>query len=331
VHHLLRRGQHGLPGKEVQPGVPVALCTTTNTYRVESRPKGQVSSGRRTAFANWVTSPENPLFARVMVNRIWQHHFGAGLVATSDNLGISGAKPSHAELLDYLAAEFIRSGWSVKAMHRLIMTSAVYRQSSAPRDGLDAIDPDNRLLAHFPIRRLDAEAVRDSMLLISRELDDRTGGPYVASKRTPEGVVEIEENANGAHRRSIYLQQRRTQVVTFLQLFDAPSIVTTCGKRSPSTVPLQSLAMLNSDFARNRAKSFARRLILETGDKQSDRLNFAFQLVAGREPLADERTSCEKFLDKQRAVYAKEKGAEERAWSDLCQMLLASNAFLYVE
>src|SRR5207237_1610292 len=125
----------------------------------------------------------------------------------------------------------------------------------------------------------------DSMLLISRELDDRNGGPYVASKRTPEGVVEIEENANGAHRRSIYLQQRRTQVVTFLQLFDAPSIVSTCGKRSPSTVPLQSLALLNSDFARNRAKSFARRLALEAGEQPDGRLTFAFTLVAGRAHL----------------------------------------------
>jgi hypothetical protein len=330
VHHLLRRGQHGSPGKEVQPGVPEALCSGTNIFHVDARPAGQVSTGRRTALANWIASLKNPLFARVMVNRIWQHHFGTGIVATVDNLGMSGAKPSHPDLLDYLAAEFGRSGWSIKAMHRLIMASAAYRQTSDVPKGRDAIDPDNRLLSGFPLRRLDAESVRDGMLAISGELDPRAGGPFVATKRN-EGVVEVPENEDGARRRSVYLQQRRTQVLTFLQLFDAPSIVTNCGKRSPSTVPLQSLALLNSDFARNRAKAFARRLAMEAGDDPAKRLDLAFLLTCSRPPQPDERAACAKFLDHQRTIYAKEKGADERAWSDLCQMLLASNAFLYLE
>ena len=223
------------------------------------------------------------------------------------------------------------SAWSIKHLHRLILTSAVYRQSSEPREKLDAIDPDNRLLARFPLRRLDAEAVRDAMLHVSGELDPRAGGPYVPSKRTPEGTVEIEEKADGARKRSLYLQQRRTQVVTFLQLFDAPAIVSTCGKRSPSTVPLQSLALLNSEFARARAKAFAPRLATEGGDDSAKRLALAFRLACGREPLKDEVAACEKFLSKQREAYAKEKDADSRAWADLCQMLFASNAFLYVE
>jgi hypothetical protein len=331
AHHLLKRGQHASPGKEVAPTVPVALCTPANTYHIDPRPKDRVSTGRRTAFANWVTSPENALFARVMANRVWQHHFGTGLVATADNLGVSGAKPSHPELLDYLAAEFIASGWSTKALHRLILSSAAHRQTSTPRPELDATDPDNRLLARFPLRRLDAEAVRDSLLSVAGELDPRAGGPFVPSTRTGEGVVEVAESANGAHRRSIYLQQRRTQVVTFLQLFDAPSIVTTCGARTPSTVPLQSLALLNSEFARARARGLARRVTTEAGDDTPKRLALAFRLTSGREPLPDERRACEKFLDAQRAAYAREKDADDRAWADLCQMLLASNAFLYVE
>jgi hypothetical protein len=330
-HHLLVRGQHNQPGPEVQPGVPAAVCTANNRYRISTRRNGRVSTGRRLAFANWVTSPENPLFARVMVNRIWQQHFGTGIVATADNLGVSGAKASHPDLLDYLAAEFVSSGWSVKAMHRLILASAAYRQTSSPQDGLEAIDPDNRLLAHFPLRRLDAEAVRDSMLAISGELDTRMGGHYIPSHRTAEGVVVIPESTEGAKRRSIYLQQRRTQVVTFLQLFDEPSIVSTCGKRSPSTVPLQSLAMLNSEFVRLRAKSFATRLNHNCGNDNEKKLEYAFRFVAGRSPIAEERVASQKFLVAQRIVYAKEKDAETRAWVDFCQMLFASNAFLYVE
>ncbi|HJZ59257.1 MAG TPA: DUF1549 and DUF1553 domain-containing protein, partial [Gemmataceae bacterium] len=331
AHHVLQRGQHGQPGEEVQPGVLGALSTANNRFTVEPPADGRVSTGRRTAFARWVTAPENPLFARVMVNRIWQHHFGTGIVATADNLGASGAKPSHPDLLDFLAAEFERSGWSVKAIHRLILTSAVYRQSSAPREKLDALDPDNRLLTRFPLRRLDAEAVRDGMLHVAGELDTRAGGPYVPSKRTPEGTVEVAENTDGAHRRSIYLQQRRTQVVTFLQLFDAPAIVTTCGKRTPSTVPLQSLVLLNSEFARARGKAFAARLAREAGGDPARRLDLGFRLACGRPPQKEERALCESFLGKQFAVYAGEKDADLRAWADLCQMLLASNAFLYAE
>jgi hypothetical protein len=234
----------------------------------------------------------------------------------------------------------------------LILTSAVYRQTSSADFGMRnaeskkwgwlpiphsalrtprSEDPDNRLLSHFPLRRLDAEAVRDAMLAASGELDTRTGGPYVPSKRTAEGVVEVAEGAPGAHRRSVYLQQRRTQVVTFLQLFDAPSIVSTCGKRTPSTVPLQSLAMLNSEFARARAKALAARLAREAGDDSHKQLALAYRLACGRAPLKDEAAACEKFLAKQREAHAKEKDADARAWADLCQAILASNAFLYVE
>jgi hypothetical protein len=315
VHHLLKRGVHDKPGDEVQPGVPASLGG-----KFEIAKAAGVSTGRRTAFANWLANPDHPLFARVMVNRIWQHHFGTGLVSTIDNLGASGAKPSHPELLDWLAAEFVKQGWSVKAMHRLILNSAVYRQSS--QGPVHEDDPDNRLLARFPLRRLDAEAVRDSMLAISGELDAKIGGPYVPSRRSEDGVV-IDEKTDGSRRRSIYLQQRRTQVVTFLQLFDAPSIVSTCGKRTPSTVPLQSLALLNSEFARLRAKAFAARIKKD--------LTAAFRLTAGRPPTKEEVVACEKFLETQRLAPRKEAANDDRAWTDLCQMLLASNAFLYVE
>ncbi len=328
-HHILKRGQHNAPGAEVGPGVPAAFCTTNNVYRLAPKPAKRVSTGRRTAFAEWVTSPENPLFARVMVNRVWQHHFGTGIVSTPDNLGRSGAKPSHPELLDYLATEFVRSGWSIKALHRMILTSATYRQSTQYSVLSTQSDPDNRLLSHYPLRRLDAEAVRDAILTVSGELDQRIGGPFVPSHRNGEGSVEIAENQNGAHRRSIYIQQRRTQVVTLLQLFDAPSIVGSCGVRTTSTVPLQTLTLLNSDFARLRAKAFARRLEREAG--ADARLTLAFRLTCGRSPTTEEAAVSQRFLAEQAKVYAGQKDAAERTWADLCQMLLASNAFLYVE
>jgi hypothetical protein len=331
MHHVLKRGQHNQPGEEVQPGVPSAFVSLNNAYRLEPRPPEKVSTGRRLTLARWITSPENPLFARVMVNRIWQHHFGVGLSATPDNLGQSGTKPSHPELLDYLASEFVKSGWSVKAMHREILRSAVYRQSSAPRQDLTKVDPDNHWLGRFPLRRLDAESVRDAFLSIAGELDMRVGGPYVPSQRTKDGIVEIAENNAGAKRRSVYLQQRRTQVVTLLQLFDAPSIVGNCSTRTTSTVPLQSLALLNSKFVRDRAKSLEQRLRKEANPETTARLNLAFRLACGRLPNAEEKAAAEQFLATQRKAYAGVKDADERAWTDLCQMVLASNAFLYVE
>jgi hypothetical protein len=334
VHHLLIRGVHGSPGKEVQPGVPAVLCSADNGYRLEPRPKGKISSGRRAAFARWVTSPANPLFARVMVNRIWQHHFGMGLVATPDNFGRSGARPSHRELLDFLATEFIRGGWSVKVMHRLILSSAVYRQASsagAERMPARRADPDNKLLGRFPLRRLDAEAVRDAMLAVTGKFDSRMGGPYVPTRRADDGSVVVDEKLAGAHRRSIYLQQRRTQVPTFLALFDAPVIIANCSFRTTSTVPLQSLALLNSDFARARARAFAGRLDREAGPDVERRIGLGFRLTYGRAGSERERLAARRFLQDQAGVYQGEADVGGRVWTDYCQMMLASNGFLYVE
>ncbi len=330
-HHVMKRGQHNAPGAEVGPGVPAAFCTTNNGYHVDPRPAGRISTGRRTALARWITSPENPLFARVMVNRVWQHHFGVGLVRTPDNLGQSGAAPSHPELLDYLATEFVRNNWSLKALHRLILNSAVYRQAGTIGAVALQADPENRLLGHYPMRRLDAESLRDALLAVSGELDPRLGGHYIPSSRTADGSVEVAGTQPGARRRSVYLQQRRTQVVTLLHLFDAPAIVGSCGTRTTSTVPLQALALLNSDFARLRARAFAQRLQREAGADTESRLKAAFRLACGRPPATEEVAAARRFLAAQATVYAGQKDATQQAWTDLCQMVLASNAFLYVE
>jgi hypothetical protein len=336
AHHVLIRGGYRQLGEEVGPGVPAVLCDrgaeqTDRQYFIPPKVDGQYSSGRRLALARWLTSPRHPLFARITVNRIWQHHFGTGIVATSDNFGYTGAAPTHPELLDYLALRLIESGWSTKAVHRLILRSATYRQSSAPRSAALAVDPNNELLWRHPLRRLDAESIRDAMLAASGELDATMGGPYVPTVRQADGSVVVQENEPGARRRSLYLQQRRTQMLSFLETFDAPGMVTNCSRRTMSTVPLQSLSLLNSDFLLARANALARRVAREVGGDADARLSQAFLLTLGRAPSEPEREVSRAFLSAQAKLYAGQPEQDALAWRDLAQMLFASNAFLYVE
>ncbi len=335
---LFIRGNPSTPGPLLGPGVPGFLADPDNPYEVRPPAPGARSTGRRLALARWLTRPGSrpaALLARVLANRIWQHHFGTGLAATSDNLGYTGSPPSHPALLDHLAAELVRSGWSARALHRLILNSAVWRQSSATRHKAQAIDPDNRLLARFPLRRLDAEAIRDAMLMASGELDECEAGPSVPTRRTDVGEVVPVEPASAGLRRSVYLQQRRTQVASLLEVFDAPSIVTTCTRRLPATVPLQSLSLLNSDFVVARATALAARLEGECPreDDLDARLERVFLLIIGRPPDSLERAAACRFLQTQPARYPglPPRNAERRAWADCCQMVLASNSFLYVE
>lgn len=332
--HLLKRGNYPDKGPVVEPGVPSVLIEAVNPFEVAPPFAGATSSGRRLAFARWMTRPKSrasTLLARVTANRVWQYHFGTGLVATAENLGYSGSPPSHPALLDHLARALIEGGWSAKALHREVMNSAAYRQSGEMVEAAKAIDADNRLLWRFPMRRLDAESVRDAMLSVTGELDDRTGGPYVPAKQAGSGEVGVDESAEGAHRRSVYLQQRRTAVVGMLQVFDAPSIVTNCTRRNATTISLQSLTLLNSDFVVARARAFARRLERESGRDVGDRITRAFVLAVGRNPTEDERDAARRFLDEQPGHYAGRSDATERSWTDFCQAILASNAFLYVE
>ena len=299
--------------------------------------------GRRLAFANGITQPDSPassLLARVQVNRLWQHHFGTGIVSTPDNFGVSGSPPSHPELLDELASEFIRSGWSTKRVTRWIVNSAAYKQSSLTDERRSQLDPDARRLSRYPMRRLDAEAIRDAMLFASGDLDDRLFGPYIATSRTGAGEIVVAEDKPGARRRSIYLQQKRTQVHSLLQVFDAPSIVFNSTRRPRSTMPLQSLSLLNSEFSVARARSLTMRLDHDlTSD--SERLTRAFILTQGRLPTDEHVAAATLFLAEQAAEYARPESsdatlrspldARQRAWRDFSQMLLVGNAALYLE
>jgi hypothetical protein len=329
---ILNRGIYGDFGKEVVPTGLTVLCDGSPKLDVKVPYPGSHSTGRRLAFAKWLTDPNSrasALLARVMVNRIWQRHFGTGIVATPDNLGLAGSPPSHPELLEYLADVFRQSGWSMKAVHRQILLSATYQQSSVASKTALAADANDRLLSRFPMLRLDAEALHDAMLAVSGEFAERLYGPYVPTDRGDDGSIIAKGAGDSVCRRAIYLQQRRTQVATTLELFDAPVMVNNCPVRGTSTVPLQSLALLNSAFVRDRAAAFAK----ATADRHSTEVavHRAFAAAFNREPTAVEQESSLQFVREQIATYGSEKNPGERAWSDFCQMLLASNAFLYVE
>lgn len=330
---LLTRGLYHLREATVEPGALAMLTDAGQEYRPHAMPSDSTTTGRRLGFANWLLRPEGrpaALVARVHVNRIWREYFGRGIVATTDNLGQSGSTPTHPELIDELAVNLIQSGWDQKSVHRQILLSSTYRQSSAPRREAIEADPDNRLYWRFPVRRLQAEMIRDAMLSISGELDVTSPGPYVATQQTAVGEVVVDPHVAGARRRSVYLQQRRSQTLSMLKVFDAPAIATVCTTRPSSTVPLQSLSLLNSDFAVATAEAFARRLLQETDGSDAALIQRAWLLAVARSPTASEQQVSADFLAGQRAQYTGEQAAQ---WglADFCQMLLASNSFLYLE
>ncbi len=329
---LLERGDYKHRGENLPAAAPRMVSETANPAELaDAEGHGEVPA--RLAFANWITREDSraaALLARVTVNRWWAHHFQEGIAATTENLGYSGSPPTHPDLLDYLAHEFVAGGWSAKALHRQILCSATYRQSSAGAPAAAALDADGKLLSRYPLHRLDAEAIRDAMLFVAGDLDEATGGPYVPTSHAEDGDVIVAADAAGANRRSVYLQQRRTQVVGMLDVFDAPSLVTNCTHRVQTTIPLQSLKLLNSDFVRNRAQSLARRATTRHPNDEAARLTYCFELTWGRAPHESERAAAVAFLADQPATYAEAEDASERAWTDFCQTLLASNAFLYL-
>jgi hypothetical protein len=262
----------------------------------------------RLGLARWLVSPENPLTARVIVNRLWQHHFGVGLVKTSDNLGVQSEPPSHPELLDWLATELIQSGWDLQHIQRLIVTSYTYQQRSEALPEFYQRDPDNRLLARGPRYRLQSEAIRDNALAVSGLLARKIGGPSVMPYQ-PAGLWE--ELAGGAHddytqahgddlyRRSLYTYRKRTVPHPSMATFDAPSWEICQVKRARTNTPLQALALLNDVTYMEAARKFAERMLTEGGSSADSQLTFAFRLATGRAPNADElavlRASLKKY------------------------------------
>ena len=266
VHQLLR-GSADTPGPAVEPGFVTVLCTTGRSGMVRPPDVKGGSSGRRLAFAHWLTSRDHPLTARVLVNRVWRHHFGKGIVATPENFGHSGSPPTHRELLDWLATDFMEHGWSIKRLHRMLLTSTAYRQSAhwpADAPGV-AADPDNELLWRMNLRRLEAEVLRDAVLAVSGKVDLTMGGPPVPVDTHPDGLVTVSEKGpspTSKWRRSLYIyspRRSRGLVLSFFEVFDFPDIAINCTGRVNSTTPLQSLALTNSAFMLEQADNFAHR------------------------------------------------------------------------
>jgi hypothetical protein len=334
--YVFRRGNLMTPGAEVQPGVFRVLTDPQCPTRIPTANAGAKTSGRRTALARWLTRPDHPLTARVFVNRVWQRYFGEGIVATSDNFGRLGGRPTHPELLDWLATEFIRGGWKMKELHRLIVTSSGYRQSSGYQAGPAAVDPGNQLLWRMRLRRLESEAVRDAVLAVSGQLDRTAGGPPVPIVPNADGMVVVADKGlptpKAQSRRSLYLFARRNYNLTLLSVFDQPVMATNCTRRVHSAVPLQSLTLLNDPFMLEQADHFAARVA--AADDEQRRVETAFRLAFAREPSPTEVAASTALLKKLRERYAAEKlppaEAERKALARLCHMLLCANEFLYV-
>lgn len=291
-----------------------------------------ISGSGRLELARWAASEANPLTARVMVNRIWKHHFGRGIVGTPDNFGETGDRPSHPELLDWLAAEFMENGWSVKELQRRIVLSSTYRMASAGSEQAKELDPLNMLLSHMPVQRLEAEAIRDSILAVAGTLDRSIGGPSV-----PPHISEHQDGRgkpesgplDGKGRRSLYIGVRRNFLPPLFLAFDYPSPMSTIGRRGVSAVPSQALILLNNEFVNQQAASWAERLLSDIESRDA-RIDEMFERAYGRLPDASERDAVAEFLATQSQSYREVENGELRAWSDLAHVLLNSTEFIFV-
>lgn len=312
-----------------QKGIPVDAATPAAlpALNVNGKPN-------RLHLAQWLTSPENPLTARVFVNRVWHEFFGRGIVKTSEDFGTTGEKPTHPELLDWLAAEFIKQGWSMKTLHKTIVMSAAYRQSSKARPEIDAKDPENTLLARQSRLRLPAELVRDNALYVSGLLNTEVGGRSVRPPQ-PAGVAELGyggikwnvDSGKDRYRRGLYIHFQRTTPYPMLMSFDAPDSNVACTRRARSNTALQSLNLLNDEVFFEAAKAMAWRLERETQGGVSNRLDYAFRLALGRDPSERERQRLAQYHDQQAQIFASEK-AQYSAWLGVSRVLLNLDEFI---
>lgn len=310
---LLHRGDPEQP-KQVTPPKTLSVLTGVELSADTN------DADRRVALANWIVKPDHPLTARVITNRIWQFHFGIGLVDTPSDFGMNGSFPSHPKLLDWLASELIESGWSINHLHELILTSETYQQSSTVRQEALAMDRDCRLLWRFPSRRLEAESIRDSILLVTGELNLDMGGPgfnFFTTRGGLSGFPPLENTTPNELRRTIYAHKIRMEPMPIFGAFDCPDAGQPSPRRGQSTTAIQALNLFNSSFMQDRSRAFAQRILSDPNRKISEQVHDAFQLALSRRPRESERVSAMKVV-------------EEHGLETLCRVLLNSNEFLFI-
>lgn len=351
---LFARGDYQQPREAVEPGELSILTAAAGTPEIPVDDPSLPTTGRRLSYARHLTSGRHPMVARVLVNRVWLHLFGRGLVNTPADFGALGERPTHPELLDWLADEFMRGGWSLKRLQRLILTSSVYRQSSHRTAENDAVDPENRLLGRMSVRRLEAEALRDAILSVSGLLNAELFGPPVPVSPDEAGQVIVGKDTRDsagrptgkggsvgseAFRRSLYLQVRRTLPLSLLEAFDEPVMVPNCERRAASTVAPQSLMLMNNDFILEQSGAFARR-VSAAGSDASAQVRLAWRLAFAKEPSDEQQSAALAFLASQTEAFAAEPKSgrkdekatpHQQALAVFCQALLSSNGFLYVD
>ncbi len=348
---LLARGDFRARSEPVELGFLTVLTRGKSPADYWSAARAKAlrpdSTQQRRALAEWITDPKHgagTLVARVIVNRVWQHHFGQGLVRTVNDFGTRSDPPTHPELLEWLTSEFVRGGWKLKPLHRLIMTSSVYLQGTAFDSAKAKVDPDNRLLWRRRPLRLEAEILRDSMLAVSGTLNSQRFGPAFKSPVPPEAIQARNvkdpypkdlQDTPATHRRSIYMFHKRVVQSPLMQAFDGPDASASCGRRENTTVAPQALALLNDKFVRARAIDFAQRVEREAGPDASARIRRAWLLALGRGPSSTEIKSARAFLERQaeQRLERQESKTEARArsFADLCQAIFALNEFIYVD
>jgi len=349
--YLYRRGDETQPGRPVEPGIPSMLAANSSAFKIEPPAHSTPKTGRRLAFARWLTQPDHPLTARVFVNRVWKQHFGEAIVKSSDDFGALGTPPSHPQLLDWLAVEFVEQGWSIKQLHRLIMTSQAYRQSSQIDEHHLKYDPENRLLSRMPMRRLDAEQVRDAMLFMGERLSSRPYGTPDGVLLRKDGLVTTVPSEYG-WRRSIFVQQKRKELPTILETFDLPQMNPNCTRRIDSTVVSQPLFLLNNRLVHDWSLGFAQRIEREAGKDLVAQVERACLVAWGRPLEADERkvaaAGLARLIEQWREQPAgeetqdKKEGKSEKTerqlaspellgLADFCQALFNTGEFLYVD
>ncbi len=349
---LFNRGDHDQPKQALTPG-ELSILASPQIEPFKPVPVSSGSSGRRLAYAQWLTSGNHPLTARVLVNRFWMNHMGRGIVNTPGDFGRQGELPTHPELLDYLADEFVKSGWKLKSLHRLIMLSSAYRQSSVNEAALHS-DPENKLYARFKLRRLDAETLRDSLLAVTGTLVQTSYGPPSGIGRDPQGRVvtgidkgtitlnKVDPGGADDFRRSIYVQVRRSKPVTVLDTFDAPIMTPNCELRAQTTVAPQSLLLMNDTFVLESSLRLADRLEAAAPGNRTEQIKRAWELLFGKPATQADVTRGIAYLDEQTKALADyhhgiqhAKGVvpnpPQEAMASLCQILCSSNRFLYVE